>query len=221
MKQGDKKYLFFVVFLLPLALWFIFLNFLFFEITIFNSGLSSGELTLLVFAVITTVLAIIIYSSILNHWHKKEKELQNAIINTDIKQIDSLSPFEFEEWVARFLRASGYIANTTKKSGDYGVDVIAEKDGNRIAIQVKKYSKAVGIKAVQEVISGMAYYNCYEGWVISSAPYFTQAANKLADARNIKLYSKNDLALLLYHLQQDKKLKSEINEKEDEVATTL
>ena len=49
----------------------------------------------------------------------------------------------------------------------------------------------------------MDYYNCYEGWVITTAPYFTQAAKNLAKTRNIKLYNKNDLALLLYELQKD------------------
>lgn len=49
----------------------------------------------------------------------------------------------------------------------------------------------------------MDYYNCYEGWVITTAPYFTQAAKSLVKARNVKLYNKNDLALLVCELQKD------------------
>ena len=56
---------------------------------------------------------------------------------------------------------------------------------------------------VQEVISRMDYYNCYEGWFITTAPYFTQAAKNLVKARNVKLYNKNDLALLVCELQKD------------------
>ena len=151
----------------------------------------------------TCLIALIIYILITITEKQYEKELQEAILNTGIEQVENLDPFEFEEWVARFLRISGYRAYATKKSGDYGVDVIAEKEYNRIAIQVKKFSNPVGIKAVQEVIAGMDYYNCYEGWVITTAPYFTQAAKNLAQTRNIKLYNKNDLAILLYELQKE------------------
>lgn len=137
-----------------------------------------------------------------------EKKLQIAILNSGINQIDNLNPYEFEEWVARMFRLNRFKAMPTKRSGDYGVDVIAEKDNERIAIQVKKFSKPVGIKAVQEVIAGMDYYNCYDGWVITTAPYFTQASKNLAHTRNIKLYNKNDLALLLNEIQKNNELNS-------------
>ena len=132
-----------------------------------------------------------------------EKNLQEAIKNTNISQVDRLNPYEFEEWVARFLRTSGFNAYSTQRSGDYGVDVIAEKNGTKIAIQVKKFSKPVGIKAVQEIIAGKYYYNCHEGWVVTTAPYFTQAAKNLAQTQNIKLFNKNDLAILLNNLQKN------------------
>ena len=100
----------------------------------------------------------------------------NIIKCSGINQIDQLSPFEFETWVSHFLQKQGYRAYTTQKSGDYGIDVIAEKDQTKIAIQVKKYQQAVGIKAVQEVISGANYYECNEAWVVTSASAFTTAA---------------------------------------------
>lgn len=111
---------------------------------------------------------------------RKELELQEAIKASNISQIDNLSPFMFEEWVARLLRTMGYKAFATKRSGDYGIDVIAENHTTKIGIQVKKFNKPAGIKAVQEVISGMIYYDCTEGWVITSALSFTPAAINLA-----------------------------------------
>jgi len=71
-----------------------------------------------------------------------ENRLRKAILRTGIGQVDNLSPFEFEEWVARFLRMCGYYAHTTQKSGDFGADVLAEKNGVKIAIQVKKLKTA-------------------------------------------------------------------------------
>lgn len=102
------------------------------------------------------------------------------MINSGISQIDNLAPFEFEEWVARLLKTAGYNAIATKKFGDYGADVIAEKDGIKIAIQVKKFNQPVGIKAVQEVVSAMQYYDCLDGWVITSAYGVTTVAYNFA-----------------------------------------
>ena len=131
---------------------------------------------------------------------KKELVLQQAIITSNISQIDSLSPYMFEEWVARLLRTMGYKAFATKRSGDYGIDVIAENYTTKIGIQVKKFNKPVGIKAVQEVISGISYYDCNEGWVVTSAQSFTPAAINLARKQNIKLITRNDLAIMLSKL---------------------
>ena len=38
---------------------------------------------------------------------------------------------------------------------------------------------------------------------MTTAPYFTQAAKNLAKAQNIKLFNKNDLAVLLNNLQKN------------------
>ncbi len=42
----------------------------------------------------------------------------------------------------------------TRGSGDYGVDVLAEKEGVTYAVQCKRYDGPVGVKAVQEAYAG-------------------------------------------------------------------
>lgn len=206
MKTKNKKYLAWELFVLPATFWIIVLGWLFFISLIGEIGDFGDDpffKIFLILAICSTIIAIIIYIFVVVIWNKKEKKLQEAMLHTNISQVNNLSPYEFEEWIARFLRIAGYNANATKKSGDYGVDVIAQKGDTKIAIQIKKSTKPVGIKAVQEVISGMDYYNCNEGWVVTTAPYFTNSAKKLAKTRNIKLYNKDDLALLLYELQKN------------------
>ncbi len=132
---------------------------------------------------------------------KQEEEYKKAMLNTGIEQVKNLTPYEFEDWIAKFLSCCGFIAYTTKRSGDYGVDVIAEKQGKKIAIQVKKYSNPLGIKCVQEIIAGMGYYSADEGWVVSTAPYFTKNAQELAKTKNIRLFNFKELTLLLNNLQ--------------------
>lgn len=138
--------------------------------------------------------------------NKTYKKLQENILHSNISQIDQLNPYNFEEWVVRLMHILGYNAKVVKKSEDCGLDVIAENDCKRIGVQVKKFNQAVGIKAIQEVISGITNYNCSEGWVITSANSFTAAAINLASKNNIKLFAKNDLALLLNQLQQNKNI---------------
>ena len=54
----------------------------------------------------------------------------------DMSEIDIMSGEEFERYVAALLRANGFSnVQMTKASGDYGVDVLASKDGERYAIQ--------------------------------------------------------------------------------------
>ncbi|MBQ7466676.1 MAG: restriction endonuclease [Clostridia bacterium] len=195
MADNRWQYLLFTICILPLSIIFIFFGCL----DVYMKDFLYIGVALAVICVITFV----VYLYKLFAARLLEKQLQEAILSTNIDQVDKLDPYEFEEWVARLLRIAGYNAKATKRSGDYGVDVLAEKEDEKIAIQVKKFTKPVGIKAVQEVISGMDYYGCYEGWVITTAPYFTKAAQNLAATRNIKLYNKSGLALFLYDLQKN------------------
>ena len=152
--------------------------------------------------VVLMVITLIVYYTVT---YVKEKKIQEAMLSTNFSQIDELTPFEFEEWVARLMRLKGYKAYATKASGDYGVDVIAEKYGNKIGIQVKKYHKAVGIKAIQEVVCGLSYYGCNEGWVVTTAPYFTTAAKETAKLHGIRLIAHDDLVLLFHEAQKSNK----------------
>jgi restriction system protein len=52
---------------------------------------------------------------------------------------------EFENYVAERLRQVGWTVEATSATGDFGVDLIAEKDGRRVAVQCKRLSHAVGV----------------------------------------------------------------------------
>lgn len=149
------------------------------------------------------ILAITVITSIIIAIKNKkmEEKLNTAILSTGINQVDLLSPYEFEDWIARFLNLYGYDAFTTKRSGDFGADVIAEQNGNKYVISCKKYTNGLGVKCVQEIIGAMDYYGAQIGWVMSTAPHFSKQAFDLAATRGIKLYTKNDLAIMLKELQ--------------------
>ena len=205
-KTKEHSYLLLIIFLIPLPFWatllapFIFAKVLgltnftnYWHESLVKWGLS---LTILITLICLIILITFIFRIIKKH---------NIIKCSGINQIDQLSPFEFETWVSHFLQKQGYRAYTTQKSGDYGIDVIAEKDQTKIAIQVKKYQQAVGIKAVQEVISGANYYECNEAWVVTSASAFTTAAYNLANKSHVKLVTRSDLFEMYVKLKKARK----------------
>lgn len=113
----------------------------------------------------------------------------------DLSYIDSLTTrgLEFEEFTVKLLSQNGFTnVKKTQGSGDYGVDVLAEKDGVTYAIQCKCYSDKVGNKAVQEAYSGKNFYNCMVAAVLTNN-YFTKAAEETAKANNVLLWDRNKL----------------------------
>ena len=101
--------------------------------------------------------------------------------------------YDFEDYIVSLLRRNGFRkVRTTPKSGDYGADIIAEKDGEMYAVQCKLYGKSVGVKAVQEVFSAMQYYNCHAA-VVATNSRFSRNAMNLADSTGTILWDRDVL----------------------------
>ncbi len=111
-------------------------------------------------------------------------------------ELDQLSGVEFEEFLAGLFRAKGYAAELTPTTGDYGADLILSKDGRRIAVQAKRYVGSVGVAAVQEALSGMAYYQCDTAWVITTGA-FTPNALELAEKSGVKMIGRSEIGNLM------------------------
>ncbi len=109
-----------------------------------------------------------------------------------IDDIDLMTGLEFEEFIAKLFIKMGYSANTTKGSGDQGVDVIAEKHGVKYGIQCKCYANAVGNSAIQEVVAGKQFYNLDKLLVITNN-CFTKSAQQLARANKVILWDRTIL----------------------------
>lgn len=54
-------------------------------------------------------------------------------------KIDKMTPQEFEQYVSERYQELGYKNILTPYSGDWGIDVIATKVNEKIAIQAKMY----------------------------------------------------------------------------------
>jgi restriction system protein len=106
--------------------------------------------------------------------------------------IDGMSGVEFEGYVAARLRRAGWQVRFTPAVGDYGVDLIAEKDGQSVAIQCKRHGKSVGVAAVQQVVSGALHHGCTRSLVVSNQE-FTTAARQLAYTHRCQLIGRRAL----------------------------
>lgn len=101
----------------------------------------------------------------------------------------------FEERVAKELESLGYLVDRTPVTGDFGADLIAEKDDLRYAIQCKSHAKPIGLKAVQEAVGARRYYKCDYGVVIASSS-FTLAAKELAGETGVLLVGETSISRL-------------------------
>lgn len=111
-----------------------------------------------------------------------------------LKQLDKMDGHQFEYACADILKANGYKhVKVTRGSGDFGVDVIAEKDKVRYAIQCKRYNHKLDNTPIQEVVGGLAYYQCEKGAVMTNQ-YFTDPAKQLAQVNDIELLDRDTLS---------------------------
>lgn len=109
------------------------------------------------------------------------------------KDFDLLDGHEFEYYCADLLQKRGFQeVEVTKGSGDYGIDILAERDGVTYAIQCKCYNAPVGVKAVQEAYAGRDYYDCMVGAVLTNQ-YFTGPAVEAAKKLKILLWDRGYL----------------------------
>lgn len=125
-----------------------------------------------------------------------EKRLNNVskiqIISMD--DIDLMTGIEFEHLVSSFFKEMGYKSEVTKGSGDQGIDVIAEKNGSKIGIQVKNYSGNVSNSAIQEVVAGISHYKLNKARVVTNS-YFTKSAIELANSNDVILWDRDVLGI--------------------------
>lgn len=113
------------------------------------------------------------------------------------RQVDEMEGLDFEYYCADVLQNHGFIeVEVTQSSGDYGIDILAEKEGVTYAIQCKRYQSPVGVKAVQEAYAGRDYYDRMVGCVLTNQ-YFTQPAVEAAKKLKILLWDRDYLESMM------------------------
>lgn len=128
----------------------------------------------------------------------REIEDKMTVAKAELLTIDLMEGHDFENWCAEALRNSGFTnVSVTPGSCDQGVDVVAEKDGLKYAVQCKRYNSDLGNTPVQEVFTGARLYNCHVGVVITNRN-FTSGAKDAATATGVLLWGRPWILKYLY-----------------------
>ncbi len=111
------------------------------------------------------------------------------LAKSGIREIDRMDGHRFEEYLGTLFRRLGYQVELTRRRGDYGADLVITKGKTRTAVQAKRWSKTVGVKAVQEAVAAKGMYGCEAALVVANRE-FTQQAQKLARANQVELWGR-------------------------------
>ena len=124
-----------------------------------------------------------------------------------IARIDAMTGEQFEYFVCWLFQARNYkvrrVGTTLYRSKqrsvinrfyqtlrDFGADIIAEKEGERIAVQAKRCKRPVGKKDVKQVFFALKHYGCHKAVVVSNNRY-TQSAKRYASRKRIGLWDRD------------------------------
>ena len=106
--------------------------------------------------------------------------------------LDDMDGPAFERAVAELCELLGYEVELIG-GYDKGADLVITKDGERTGVQAKRYSSAVPIDAIRQLIDGMRRYECTRGLVVTNS-FFTEPAIECAEVWEIDLWDRHDLA---------------------------
>ena len=138
--------------------------------------------TLMVIALITLAMLII----------RLAKKFKKIKYHHGSKTVDIMTGVEFEHYVAKLLVKQGYKNISLTERYDYGVDIIAEKDGIRWGIQVKRHTGLVKAIAVRQVVTALRKYGCDRAMVVSNSR-FSRVAIELARTNDCTLVGRSTL----------------------------
>ncbi len=104
-------------------------------------------------------------------------------------RFQGISPYDFEDFLAKLFRDNGYTISPTKYAGDYGADLILQKDGLNTVVQIKRYHQdhRVGVQDVNQVIGAAKYYKADQIMIVTTSE-LTQPATELCRKASVYVW---------------------------------
>ena len=145
---------------------------------------------------------------------RKMREYQESDIPINV---DGMNGHDFEAFTAKLLRSRGFSVSVTSSTGDFGADVIASKADTKYAVQCKRNAiqNKVSVRAVQEAVAAMPFYDCGKAMVIATG-YFTNQAVQYAEKVGCDLVGRDTLMTWIEAF--DRASRKDIDHRKREVA---
>ncbi len=125
-----------------------------------------------------------------------------------VEQIDLMHGVTFETYVCKILESQGYTVENIRASNDYGVDAIASKGEDKIAIQIKRSKYPIDRRAVSDAGAGKDFYKCKRAMVITNNT-LTESAKKFAAEIQCTVVEREELLKWIAKFKQETKRPSE------------
>jgi restriction system protein len=108
--------------------------------------------------------------------------------NPKLQTLNNMTWQQFELLVGKYFEEKGYTVRQLALPGaDGGVDLVANKGGERYLVQCKQWrSTSVGVKVVRELLGVITANGAVGGFVVASGQ-FTSSAKDFVQGRNIEL----------------------------------
>ncbi len=113
-------------------------------------------------------------------------------------QIALMDKTQFVVYTAKLFSYNGYMVKLTSVVDNYGVDFLAEKDGERWAISCILANKVLSSAEITGITAGQSHY-AVNGTMVVSNSYFDRSANVFARENNVKLVDRSVLSKEFMH----------------------
>lgn len=165
---------------------------------------------LLPFMIIGYLISFIIKKNKKKKWLKEGLRGKVLILKTDIKTIDKMLDFEFENYLKTLFFYGGYKVSESDK--DKGVDsFLIEKNSNKIVVCFLNRKNYVKKKSIEKVVKLMRIYKVNNAFFVSTNS-FSSKAQDVADLNNVFLM---DREKLVCEYEKVKEKISEVTTNED------
>lgn len=148
---------------------------------------ASRETAYLLIGVLLLTGCVVLGLVLFNAYRRQQK--MRAI---QISGVDVMDGFVFEKYVEQLLHHQGYQNVRLTEKYDLGIDAIADRDGQRWGIQIKRNRGKTKAESVRQAVTALSHYKCTRAMVVSNSQ-FTGAARKLAESNDCVLIDRSKL----------------------------
>jgi hypothetical protein len=112
----------------------------------------------------------------------------------------SLGGVAFENELAAVYRTLGYGVETTKATGDQGIDLILTKNGATVLVQCKGHRRPIGVGAIRDLYGTLIHHKADRA-VLACPAGFTQGVIDFVEGKPIDLISARELVRMAENTQ--------------------